>query len=294
MSGILQSSWSLRLPARNACSVLIWVLLICVLQVESFASGAHAVGEFPYRLRRGATVAVLSSGLTLSATGLMLDAYYHLPTAEEHGLDRFDRNSVPAIDRATMRPYSEFHHNASHAMFALAMLAPVPVMVGQERSVAQTVAVMYGQTLLLSFGLKRTLVHVFPRYRPQSYFGTGSSRLHQDQNTRKSFPSGHTAHPFAAATFATTVFSAVYPDSRYRYAIAAGTYGVAASVATLRVMAGKHFLSDVVAGAALGSFAGWLVPRLYRAEREPSHEIRPLLDLQGAGVLIQVPFRPRA
>lgn len=41
----------------------------------------------------------------------------------------------------------------------------------------------------------------------------------------------------------------------------------ASSVAILRVAAGKHYPSDVVMGAAMGSFIGWLVPMLHR-ERE--------------------------
>ena len=44
-------------------------------------------------------------------------------------------------------------------------------------------------------------------------------------------------------------------------------YAGAVGVAALRVAAGKHFPTDVVAGAALGSAVGWLVPTIHPAQR---------------------------
>ena len=62
-----------------------------------------------------------------------------------------------------------------------------------------------------------------------------------------SFPSGHTITAFAVAT-SITLF---YP------ALMAGLMFCAASVAISRVLLGMHFLSDVVAGALLGTALGW-------------------------------------
>jgi membrane-associated phospholipid phosphatase len=41
-------------------------------------------------------------------------------------------------------------------------------------------------------------------------------------------------------------------------------YAGALSVASLRVAAAKHFPTDVIAAAALGSGIGWLVPTIHR------------------------------
>jgi undecaprenyl-diphosphatase len=70
-----------------------------------------------------------------------------------------------------------------------------------------------------------------------------------------SFPSGHAATAFAAAT----TLALLRPSLR-RPAL-----GVASAVAFSRVYLGVHFLSDVLAGAALGIAVGLLsaaVPRL--------------------------------
>ena len=45
---------------------------------------------------------------------------------------------------------------------------------------------------------------------------------------------------------------------------AALLFGGAAAVGTLRVAAGRHFPTDVLAGAALGSLIGWLIPTVHR------------------------------
>jgi membrane-associated phospholipid phosphatase len=39
--------------------------------------------------------------------------------------------------------------------------------------------------------------------------------------------------------------------------------GTAAAVGGLRIAAGKHFPTDILAGAAVGSLVGYLVPRLH-------------------------------
>lgn len=75
------------------------------------------------------------------------------------------------------------------------------------------------------------------------------------RTTDPSFPSGHSASSFAAAT----AIAAYYPKASPLVFTLAG--GVAAS----RVHLGHHFPSDVVAGAVLGVVAGGLVVAAVRS-----------------------------
>jgi len=71
-------------------------------------------------------------------------------------------------------------------------------------------------------------------------------QLRPDGSAYNSFPSGHTAQAFAAATFLSEEYG-------YRYKwVPYAAYGVASSVGALRMANNRHYISDVLAGAGLG------------------------------------------
>lgn len=75
------------------------------------------------------------------------------------------------------------------------------------------------------------------------------------------FPSVHATNLFAAAP----ILGAVFPPARV------AAYVLAAAVSFSRVYVGDHWPSDVIGGAALGLFLGWLGRRaLFRVERSLS------------------------
>lgn len=85
----------------------------------------------------------------------------------------------------------------------------------------------------------------------------------------QSFPSGHTMVAFAAAAAFAQEVDRWAPDSR---AWAAPLlYGTATLVGISRVYNNYHWASDVVAGAALGSFSGWKVVQY--SHDHPSNEL---------------------
>lgn len=67
-----------------------------------------------------------------------------------------------------------------------------------------------------------------------------------DASDKTSFPSGHTAEAFTTATFLSEEFGERYKWVPYL------SYSIASSVGVLRVMNNKHYLSDVLVGAAIG------------------------------------------
>ena len=92
-------------------------------------------------------------------------------------------------------------------------------------------------------------------YTPQPPSAAG------DRDNRRSFPSGHTAAAFAAATsYAIMAHRQHLPHAtRNDILLFAG----AATVGSLRVAAGRHFVTDVLGGAVLGAGVGWLTARVY-------------------------------
>ena len=79
----------------------------------------------------------------------------------------------------------------------------------------------------------------------------GRKRPLDDVVGNPAFPSGHTAYAFAGAT----LLAARYPKLRIPLYIGAGLVGVT------RIYLGRHYASDVIAGAAVGTITGALVSR---------------------------------
>ncbi|MGI4741386.1 MAG: phosphatase PAP2 family protein [Janthinobacterium lividum] len=79
-----------------------------------------------------------------------------------------------------------------------------------------------------------------------------------DGSDNLSFPSGHTAQAFLAASIVHTEFR----DKSQWYGI--GAYAIATSVAGLRMIVDKHWQSDVVAGAGFGILSAHLAYLTHR------------------------------
>jgi membrane-associated phospholipid phosphatase len=79
----------------------------------------------------------------------------------------------------------------------------------------------------------------------------GRKRPLDDVVGNPAFPSGHTAYAFAGAT----LLGNRYPKLRIPLYIGAGLVGFT------RIYLGRHYLSDVIAGAAVGTITGALVSR---------------------------------
>ncbi len=82
-------------------------------------------------------------------------------------------------------------------------------------------------------------------------------------DSERSFPSRHSILAFASATFTSYVFSTYYPDSDWKVPVSLLSYGLAATTSAFRVASGNHFLTDVVAGALIGTAVGLAVPALH-------------------------------
>ncbi|MEG3155549.1 phosphatase PAP2 family protein [Sphingomonas sp. RB1R13] len=108
----------------------------------------------------------------------------------------------------------------------------LPLLHGDWRGVEQT-SFSVGGAFIVTEGLK----HLVPERRP-------------DGSDDRSFPSGHTSVSFAAAATL---------EKRYGWQVGLPAHVVAAFVGVSRVAARKHFVGDVLVGAAIGEASGWLL-----------------------------------
>jgi membrane-associated phospholipid phosphatase len=87
--------------------------------------------------------------------------------------------------------------------------------------------------------------------------------IRNDADAGLSFLSSHASVSFAVATSTFMTVKRLHPKSAMPYVVLAIGDVTAGFVATARVMAGKHFITDAVGGAIIGTSVGVLVPALH-------------------------------
>jgi len=108
------------------------------------------------------------------------------------------------------------------------------------------------------------------RIRPYAYYGQGSG-VPEDH---LSFWSGHTTTAFSAAAAAGYV-AQIRGYASWPWVYAVG-FTAAGAVAYFRVAGDKHWMTDVLVGAAMGTGIGFLVPWLHRSNPALSLRVVPL------------------
>ncbi len=163
---------------------------------------------------------------------------------------------------ALSMPLFSFSYNkdldiAGDITSALSLATPAVLFIDAPSSDYLTIASSWGATMLTSYGMRTLLKHTIDRERP---YVDQPSRPADTSEDNDSFPSGHTLMSFASAAYLQTMGSLFYPDSKTVKITAIATWTLAGSTAILRVVGGSHHLTDVLAGAAIGSTLGFLGP----------------------------------
>lgn len=187
-----------------------------------------------------------------------------------------DKMKVPWYDRPVTRFKSSWARPASDLALLGMVALPYGVSAGHTGTTPGPArsfgvdAVVITQTLsatLLSTTLLKVLV---ARARPLTYSADFEKTHRFSGDARLSMPSGHSAMAFSAASVTAVMLHKRYPGSGLARVGIAGAYLGAAAVAGLRVAAAKHFFSDVLAGAVLGTVLGLAIPLSHMPQGETS------------------------
>jgi membrane-associated phospholipid phosphatase len=231
-----------------------------LLAVAAHAARAQpAAAQAPYRVSWWDAAAVATAG-----------ALAVIPTAAglPHGpppCAPCRATSLPGIDHAALHTFSGPARTASSVLLvSVAGFAALASLDGASAAQARGHAVVFANSLAWTYAATEWLKVLAHRSRPVLYTAQAPAAASQRDN-RRSFPSGHAAVAFAAATSYAVIAQRERLPHRTRNA--ALLYGGALGVAVLRVAGGKHFPTDVAGGAALGAGIGWLTARVHPTAR---------------------------
>ena len=247
-------------------------------------------GLYPeLRLTREFVLAGTGAGLLVVASFLEL----HRREVPEQGLPVSE--IALALDRTSVGRYSRSAEVASDWTRNTALLLPIALTLAVAPNTDPWDAVgrrgvVYAETLLISLGATVLGKNAFGRPRPYSYLSAGLRPDHSSYDitsdrTFRSMPSGHSSSAWTGAAITMTEHLLSRPGAgwpeRAGVGFLAGALG--GTTSALRVAAGQHFPSDVLAGAAVGLVTGVAVPLLHRGER-PIPSVRGWLPTVGGAL----------
>jgi len=240
-----------------------FILVLVIFFSLTISAQNKSNDSFPFELDGFKEAAIFTTGLALS-TSFLLKPYSDL-TAQDIAV--FDPGSVNAFDRySTTRSSKNLDIAGDVVIYSLAAV-PLSFLglksINKDFRSAFTFLVMYAESTMLINGLTRTLKISFRRKRPYVYNDSLTIKERMDSENQLSMPSNHTANAFNSAVFMSTVFTLTYPDSKWVPVVWSLSMSAAATVGILRIFSGKHYPTDVLVGALLGTVTGLAIPFLH-------------------------------
>lgn len=233
---------------------------------------ASDASESPYEIDLAVDAPLIAGALTLSLLGELARNDFGNASPCRRLLDepsRCDSSALNGLDRWSVGDTSERWRQASDLGLYGALGLTLPLALAQSFAGGGNAAldeftrdgIVIAESVALTVFATGIMKAAYRRARPSLY-----RKLEVGSHARESmsFPSGHTSATAASLTSLATTFALRNPDSPWRFV----TYGAAALytgfVGYGRIRGGRHFTSDVVAGAALGIVFGIAVPLLHR------------------------------
>ncbi len=252
----VDKAWITRF--QHLAKVLLFIPLLLALSAST-----PLTGQTPYRLTAGGDA--VFSGITLGTLTLgniQTKKIKPLTMAEINALEIED---VPGIDRFSIRQYAHGAHKASNAFFYPSFALPLTLLAGtQSRNNFGEAGVIWLETLALNAALTNVTKMLFRRTRPLAYNEGYPFEEKLTRNARTSFISGHASFTAAMSIMTAKMYTDFYPDGKNKGLVWASACAIPAITGYLRMKAGKHFFTDVLAGFVVGAAVGYLVPELHR------------------------------
>ena len=234
---------------------LYYLLFILIFPLTYFA-------QSNYELESVRETALLSSGVSASTFAIYLLSKVEPPTREE--INNLSREDINSFDRFATYNWSPTASDISDVLIVSQVLSPLILLSSEKiRKDYKTFLTMNAELYLLYYGITHITKSLAGRFRPYMYNENVPLNEKIDYDSRLSFFSGHAAATFASAVFLSTIYSKYYPDSKWKSIVWGSSLFVASLTASLRVISGMHFLSDVLIGAAVGSLIGYFVPLIH-------------------------------
>jgi membrane-associated phospholipid phosphatase len=175
-----------------------------------------------------------------------------------------DRNDLNALDRTTAGRWSPDWLLASNVGLLATSVGAAALLADDEGALnALNDALVIAESAMTATAAASIMTIAAGRPRPFLYGETAPLSDRNGTDASNSFLSSHAAVGFAIATSTYMAMRRLHPRSQLPYAVLGLGLAGASFVATSRVLAGEHFITDAIGGALVGSSIGVLVSSLH-------------------------------
>jgi membrane-associated phospholipid phosphatase len=230
-----------------------------VLCLAAGAAGADGPKVLRYDLSLDLTATGLAGGLALLSSSVL----------QSELAPRACRVCTPNSLDASVRNALVWKDTAKASRWSNVLVGVLPIGLGAWDALAARAAgdgdaawidlLILAEAGMITLDLDQIMKYSVGRQRPYAYFGS-SGAGDGDRDAFLSFFSSHTAFAFTEAAAAGTI-ARMRGYSSWPAVYAAG-FAVSGTIGYLRIAADKHYRTDVIAGAAIGTAIGFAVPLL--------------------------------
>lgn len=239
----------------GAGAILLLAVIVTAAPIVS-AQGVFPDAVYERRLKLDVPLMATSGGAALAS--LFFDDVGNSCPCNAQDLSRLDRG------RAGRR--SDGVDTASNFVVGFAVGLPAALTFadwkhGGKEAWADSLVV--GDAVMINWAINQWVKIAANRPRPLVYGLPSGDEEFENPDNFLSFYSQHTSMAFASGLSYARTFALRHPASRYRWLVYTAALANGATVAAMRVSAGRHFPTDVITGAAVGSAIGLAIPWLH-------------------------------
>ena len=189
----------------------------------------------------------------------------NIPASEIMGLNK---NNINKFDRPITDNYSLSAKKTSDLFFYGSMPLPLFLLIDKKiRKDGLKIGLLYLEAMGITGTLYTSAAMIANRFRPYSYNDKVPMETRTRGGARNSFYAGHPSVVATSTFFMAKVYSDYHPNMKHKWILFTIAGGATAATGFLRMAAGQHFRTDVIAGVTIGSLVGVLVPHLHKTRK---------------------------
>ncbi len=216
-----------------------------------------------YKMNYKTVVPIIAVGF--AAVGYSFSVIYSKEATPVETIQNLNKNNIPAFDRWATNYHDQNMDKISYYPFYAVMPLPLILFIDKKmRKDAGTISLMYLEAFAYTGLIYGGSVYFVDRYRPDVYNTNLAMSYRTNGNYRNSFFAGHVAVVATSTFFIAKVFDDYHPESNWKWVIYGGAAAATVGMGYMRLEAGKHFPSDILLGALVGTASGILTPALHK------------------------------